>query len=259
MTHKLKRVFALVVTFILCVSCIGTTIASAASFTITSGLSFEMNVKKTGSKSIDLCIDFTNNVELETLSFILYYDDKCTLSGMDLVNTDVGSCFDYPSDKMLVFSSAYTTPKTSDFSIIFHFTTSDSADNSHTFSMAIIEYLTSTKHETPVDMNFTIKTGDLYTIGDVNNDGQINSIDARDVLLIIEAGYTTVEKAENSITWIQNNICNIVCARAADANLDGKITSEDSDAILYYYASSMVYPDYYDDIIGSKYYTTIVA
>ncbi len=105
------------------------------------------------------------------------------------------------------------------------------------------------------------RRGDLYTIGDVDNNGTIDVVDAQYVLLIVEDySSSSVDKVNNNITSIRRNICSsIVCAEAADANQDGYITEADSTAITVYYANMNVNAGYTDDYINSSYYTLVVA
>lgn len=83
---------------------------------------------------------------------------------------------------------------------------------------------TTTTSVTTTSVTTTVPTV-TYTLGDVNNDGQINSVDASSVLLYYalistnkEGGYDDKQKA------------------AADVNHDGMINSVDASRILSYYA-----------------------
>ena len=80
-----------------------------------------------------------------------------------------------------------------------------------------------TSHEIPHVEDILAKYG--YDLGDVNNDGQINSVDASSILAYYakistnqDGGYSDVQKA------------------AADVNNDGSVNSVDASKILAYYA-----------------------
>ncbi len=261
MVKTFKRAVAAFAVIIICITDIGTMSANAASVTVNSGLSYEIYVEKTGSKEVTVHVDFSNNLVLTTFTFFLYYDKNCSITDDDVAYPDGDTAVVDATSRYVVVTGAYTNRK-KDFSYDFTFKTSNSANNAHTFSGVVASYTTkSDVYASKSNEDITVKTGDLYTVGDVDDDGMILAIDAYYIACIAEKyGSPTVTYVNNNISAIRKNInANIVCGEVADADGDDKITDDDRAAVLTYYATTMVDAKYIDPRIGYSYYMTITA
>ena len=84
---------------------------------------------------------------------------------------------------------------------------------------------TTTTTTTPTTTTIPIVTEPSYTLGDVNEDGKVDSVDASLVL----AEYSAIQTGEGSkLTYAQS--------LAADVNKDGRTDSSDASGILEYYS-----------------------
>jgi hypothetical protein len=94
-----------------------------------------------------------------------------------------------------------------------------------------------------------------YKLGDVNNDGKVNSSDS--VIVLGALKNHNLSNSKISVYSVANNLSSwfpkAKAAEAADVNQDLYISSADSDSILDYYAKSIV--NTYSGNIGNTYYT----
>ncbi len=250
---------AIIMMLIICIVGVESIAAHAVSISVASGLSYDVEVEKTGDKQLVLHLYVNNSLSLEEFECAVYTDSKCTITGAEVPG--FGVCSIASDGQSAYIVTLFRTEKTGDFTIDIYIKTSDSADNTHTFSTVVTRFEATTKtYEAKSGLDVTVSTSDSYVIGDVDNDGKIMAVDATYVLNTISGGWTTVEKVNNNIATVRKNVCaTIVCGEALDANHDKKVDSSDSNAILLYYANKNVNSSYEDDWIGREYYVLTVA
>lgn len=102
--------------------------------------------------------------------------------------------------------------------------------------------------------NTTLKTG--YTRGDVNADKTINSSDSVLILQALDSHMlSSVPVSGLNHGYLDDWFPKISSAEAADANVDGYISKEDSDTILKAYSSMLV--NTYTGTVGKTYSVVI--
>lgn len=206
----------------------------ASAIVVNAGLSYNLTIEKVSSKQVTLHIDAKNNPGILVMSFIVYYDDNCTLlpnktayTGCSFVQTA------NTSKKCVVYSTVQTAAVTSNVSITCYFSTSDSADKSHEFSTGVLDC----KMEDGVivqetdGMDVSIETNTAYTLCDVDNDSKITIDDSSAILDIASRNGTSavsVTYANRILSTLRKTYPNLVCAEAADANRNGTINQTDA-------------------------------
>ena len=77
----------------------------------------------------------------------------------------------------------------------------------------------------------------VYSVGDINGNGVV---DADDAMALLQAMSGVSSISESQWSTYSSRFPNVVCFAQADANVDGVITSADSNAILNYYSQVLV-------------------
>lgn len=261
---KLKKVFAIMMSVVTMACCIGAIQASAV--TVKPGLAYELEVERVSSKKVALHINFTKNPGIQILSFMVYYDSKCTLiensteyTGIQMNQTPNAT------GKRAHYWFVSMSPIETDISITCYFNTSDSANNSHEFSTAIVACTTKnnvadvSEHD---GIDVTIHTGQIYTLGDIDNNSKININDAQAVLDIASRKGTSsvsVSYANSILSTLRKKYPNMVCAETADADQNKTINQTDASLILTYYSNESAGNTNENTFIGSSFYKTITA
>ncbi len=243
--------------------CLGAMQASALTVNVNSKIAYDLYVEKVSNNRVALHINFTNNAEFTTLGFRLYYDDACTLLTNKTEYSGISMFETYSdSNKCVVYSFINTNAFSGDFSITCYFTTSDSANNSHAFTTEIMEcnlgHTSIIGTSAGVEVDFVTNTP--YTLGDINNDGEILLNDVQSILEIANmngGNWVSLSYATSNFSTLKQSYPNLVCAEVADVDFDKKISTDDGMQVMQYYAEERANVDNENACIGTQYYKTI--
>lgn len=224
-----NRVVAAVAVSVLGVCSVGAVTADA--YTInTAGFEYQLTVEKVSDSRIALHFDVTENPGVVMLTFSFQYDSNCVLDEDAITSVNLpGTAYTAVNEETnLIFVSFFTSSFfSSDFSTTYYFDTTDSADSEHSFSAGIgyIGFADGTEYDLGANIvvDAAIETsGVTYSLGDIDNDGNISITDAYVIKVMAGYGDGSVTTLNNKyLTTLQKSYPDLVCAEAADVDVDG--------------------------------------
>jgi hypothetical protein len=246
-----------------------------------SSFSYELVSEMISDTQLEVTFQVTNNPGTKALSFAFHYDGECTPYKIrtNVEDMDVTRTTGYNADKsllvyvMAVQPGAITgeTETFDNFSVSFFFNVDADETASHSFSTAVLKYISDTEGtsyassgedwECPPET--AIQTYP-YVLGDVDNDDRIAVEDASDVYSIVAVNNAVYGSESAPVSRVNYNVeYNVVSttlvggytipwntrfsylvrssgyayAEAADVDKNGYVEKADGDAILDYYAN----------------------
>lgn len=207
---------------------------------LTEATTVDSTIIPAGVTAVTVSIDNNNGflssatkIDIGSASVIVdEYDNPVFIRGDVLENSIVASA---ANESSVVFSSASANESTESGEMFTFYVQGNCSDLSVTditdfnYSVSSIprgESIMSTRYE--------------FYIGDVNDNGNINSSDASFVLAAVSSYTPTPDEPKLTVTTANNNISYYLPyssrAEAADTNKNGKITDVDAEFILQFYS-----------------------
>jgi hypothetical protein len=218
---------------------------------------------------------------MTNFSLLLQYDEDCTFEKRVNLYQDlyIGVYADNAAEHH-VFEGFSGLPdaisgnaeKTDLFTVQYYFTVDNAYAKAYDFSSAIASYKSTTENisfdhaKTGATYESPVYAGIDYTLGDMDDDGEIEISDSSDVLAVIGMNGNramTVDALNAKILTPSSNAWktrfpNLPCAETADVDFDGTITQDDATGILQYYSNEAAsLPT--DTLIGTSRVKTITV